>query len=306
MQHRFQQWRALSILIRLPNLVFIFLTQVLAYYFVLQGKRVGPYSLAPLDFYCLGLSTVFIATAGYIINDYFDIAIDTINKPDRVTIERYFKRRSIIVAHIVLNVVGFLLAAYVAWHLQALRLTSIQGISILLLLVYSTTFKRKLIIGNLIIAVLAAVSLLTISLYMPEAGHEEVMTYGRKMFWVYVIFSFIITLCREIIKDIEDIKGDGARNCRTIPLVWGIHRAKQLVYSLLLLLIGVMVFVMSIMPAMPVLLSISWILLIILPLLITIYFLQKATHAKHFHRVSTYIKWITFAGIISMLLVHCS
>jgi 4-hydroxybenzoate polyprenyltransferase len=306
MQQRFQQWRALSILIRLPNLVFIFLTQVLAYYFVLQGNRVGPYSLAPFDFYCLGLSTVFIATAGYIINDYFDIAIDTINKPDRVTIERYFKRRSILVTHIILNVVGFLLAAFVAWHSQALRLTSIQGVSILLLLVYSTTFKRKLIIGNLMIAVLAAGSLLTIFLYMPKAGHDEVMTYGRKMFWVYVIFSFMITLCREIIKDIEDIKGDGARNCRTIPLVWGIHRAKQLVYSLLLLLIGVMVFVMAIMPAMPILLLISWILLIVLPLLITIYFLQKATHAKHFHCVSTYIKWITFAGIISMLLVHCS
>jgi 4-hydroxybenzoate polyprenyltransferase len=306
MQQRVQQWRALSILIRLPNLVFIFLTQVLAYYFVLQGDQVGSYSLAPFDFYCLGLSTVFIATAGYIINDYFDIAIDTINKPDRVTIERYFKRRSIIVTHIVLNVVGFLLAAFVAWHSQALRLTSIQGISILLLLVYSTTFKRKLVIGNLIIAVLTAGSLFTIFMYMPKAGHDKVMTYGLKMFWVYVIFSFIITLCREMIKDIEDIKGDGARNCRTIPLVWGIHRAKQLVYGLLLLLIGVMVFVMSIMPAMPILLSISWILLIILPLLITIYFLQKATHAKHFHRVSTYIKWITFAGIISMLLVHCS
>ncbi len=304
-----QKLRAIVTLIRLPNLVFIFLTQWLAWYsMILPVLKNTSMSVFVLSYPMLGLlsfSTVLIAAAGYMINDYFDIGIDVINKPERVTIEKIFKRRTIISWHILLNVFALLMAGYVAYHFLQLRYLGLQLLCIFLLLVYSTTFKRKLIIGNLIIAVLTALSLLTIAMYEPAFPLFQPRIDLVQMYWFYILFAFLITFIREVIKDIEDIKGDDAQHCKTIPLVWGIQAAKKFVYTLVgILMVSLLMITYTRFLQNPAAASIMS--LLCLSLVFVCYKVYLSTNTFHFHLVSTYLKWITLFGILSMFFHSCS
>src|ERR1700761_9848130 len=110
-------------LIRWPNLLFIFLTQWLFYYriavpsYATGGVQYIP-ALSQLLFYLLSLSSILIAAAGYIINDYFDLNIDRVNKPDKLVVEKVIKRRSAILWHWFLSGLGVLLSLFVSWKLR--------------------------------------------------------------------------------------------------------------------------------------------------------------------------------------------
>jgi 4-hydroxybenzoate polyprenyltransferase len=296
--------KAFSVLVRLPNLIFIFLTQLLIWYALIRPLAIEQQLVNPVlhlrVLLLLILSTVLIAAAGYMINDYFDIGIDAINKPERVTIEKIFKRRTIIVWHIILNVIALLMVTYIALNDLQLRYIALQLISIFLLVVYSTTFKRKLIVGNFVISLLTALSLFTIAAYEPAFPIFNLGSYPVALFWIYVLFAFLITFSREIIKDIEDIKGDDAQHCKTIPLVWGIQAAKNVVYVLIALLL-MLLLVVCFFQSRGNMFLIASIITIMLSLLLVVYKIHQATNTIHFHTISTYLKWITLAGILSLL-----
>jgi 4-hydroxybenzoate polyprenyltransferase len=296
--------KAFSLLVRLPNLIFIFLTQLLIWYALIRPLAIEQPLVNPVlhlrALLLLILSTVLIAAAGYMINDYFDIGIDAINKPERVTIEKIFKRRTIIVWHIILNVIALLMVTYIALNYLQLRYIALQLISIFLLVVYSTTFKRKLIVGNFVISLLTALSLFTIAAYEPAFPIFNLGSYPVALFWIYVLFAFLITFSREIIKDIEDIKGDDAQHCKTIPLVWGIQVAKNVVYVLIALLL-MLLLVVCFFQSRGNMFLIASIITIMLSLLLVVYKIHQATNTIHFHTISTYLKWITLAGILSLL-----
>jgi 4-hydroxybenzoate polyprenyltransferase len=301
-----QKLKAILTLIRFPNLVFIFLTQIIAYYFIICPAVAKSSALPTLNFQSstlLFISTVLIAAAGYIINDYFDMGIDMVNKPHKMTIEKYFSRRRIIIWHILLNILGLLIAGYIAFHFAKLRYLSVQIICILLLLVYSTTFKRKLFSGNLMIAILTSLTLYTTALYEPKFHLYDLKNTDSVSLWIYLLFSFCITLMREIIKDIEDIKGDLVQNCKTIPLVFGINRAKKIIYLIAFILTSIIILSSIYLLHTNIILIISLLIGIVFPLLITLFLLWKANTSKQFHQISTYIKIITFIGILSMTLI---
>src|SRR5919112_52654 len=144
--------RAFFTLIRWPNLFFIALTQALFYYTVvtpLYGKN-DPAQLAWLI-----TASVLIAAAGYIINDYFDLNIDQVNKPSKNVINREISRRWSIFLHLFLSVAGVfctvLATRFDKWHL-----VFANSVCVLLLWLYSTSFKRQMLIGNVLISVLTA------------------------------------------------------------------------------------------------------------------------------------------------------
>jgi len=148
-------------LVRWPNLIFIALTQSLFYYCILlacfnnylnSGKNV----LKPGAFWLLCLSSVLIAAAGYIINDYFDLNIDRVNKPEKIVVEKLIKRRWTIVWHWILSGLGILIGFYLSWKLRNIFIGPANLVCVTLLWFYSTTFKKKLIIGNVIISLLTA------------------------------------------------------------------------------------------------------------------------------------------------------
>ncbi|MBL8001180.1 MAG: geranylgeranylglycerol-phosphate geranylgeranyltransferase [Flavobacteriales bacterium] len=241
--------RAFIALTRPLNLLIIVLTMVTMRYGLLRGLLWPDAHTLQQDlpaFVALVLSTVLIAAAGNVINDYFDTRIDRINKPNDVIVGRTVKRRVAMAGHLVLSGVGLLLGAWAAWRAGSPRLALIPAFAIGALWTYSTTFKRRLFIGNGLVATLTALVPLTVGLYevpllelryAPEllgSGVPVEATEGYfKLLWsgivLYTVFAFATTLVRELQKDMADVRGDEADGCRTVPIVLGMKWARALV-----------------------------------------------------------------------------
>ncbi len=271
-------------LVRLQNLLIVVATQLLARLFIIDTKPSSLFLFPDRNFWLLSLSTVCIAAAGYIINDYFDIKIDLVNKPERVIIGRFLKRRIAMGVHQVLNVVGCLIGLYLSkWVFLA------DVLAVTLLWFYSAQFKRQPLVGNIVISLLTALSLLVLAIYYRN---------NAQMLLIYALFSFGISLIREIIKDMQDIRGDARFGCRTIPILWGLRRTKYLLYGLLATFVGSLF-------SIAVLLHNNQLILIFLLLLLPIgwltYRLILADTRRDFGYLSNLCKLIMLVGIISMI-----
>lgn len=302
-------------LVRYPNLLFIALTQVLFYHiiqvpvFLKSNGAILP-QLGVSDFLLLLFASLTIAAAGYIINDYFDMDIDNVNKPERLVIGKVISRRWAMLLHMLLSLVGLFLTALVAIHIHNILLLVFNFLSVILLLFYSTTFKKKLLIGNVIISLLTAwvVGVLFVAeLKMADFGENEdyrkVIQQLYKYTLVYAGFAFVVSLIREVVKDLEDMIGDKRYGCTTIPIVWGVMAAKIYAAIWIVVLMGVIIalFFYAIFN--------DWVWLFPILELLLLFFvsyilinLKKASTSKEFLRVSNQIKLLMLLGILSMLL----
>ncbi len=199
------------------------------------------------DFFLLVFSTVLIAAAGNIINDYFDVRADRINRPGRLVITKHVKRRWAIVLHWTLNLIAFLIAAYLSYRNQTFWYVFIHLASINLLWFYSMQLKRTLVIGNVVIALLTSLVPVLVGIFYHENANSELLSESifpfeqvdlRSFFIMFSIslgvFAFLLNWIREIVKDIEDIEGDHVIRARTIPIVYGVARAKNITLLLIL------------------------------------------------------------------------
>lgn len=209
--------------------------------------------MAEWQFALLVLSIVLIAAGGNIINDYFDLRADRINKPHRIIIGKHVKRRVAMVSHVVFNILGVLIGGYLAWEVGMWKLVIIHLFAAASLWYYSVIFKREMLIGNIVIALLAALIPLTVGLFeiplVMEQYGEEVRAYFAqidpeadpnmffKILFYFILgfagYAFLLTLIREIQKDLADIRGDRQVGCRTLPVVIGERRTKLIVMILL-------------------------------------------------------------------------
>jgi 4-hydroxybenzoate polyprenyltransferase len=259
-------------------------------------------------FFLLSLSTVLIAAAGYIINDYFDINIDQVNKPERIIIDRVISRRWAILWHTVFNVIGVALGFLIGWKIGYPLLGFTQLLCSGLLWFYSTSYKRQLLIGNIVISLLTALTVMVVGFYEPKL-YREINTFNApavylllRIILLYAAFAFLISLIREIVKDLEDIKGDDKLGCRTMPIVYGVNASKDISYVLAWLLIAVIAFVqIKIFQKHWYVTVVYLFLLVQLPMIAVIRTLRKAAFPKDFHRVSNFIKLVMLTGIISMI-----
>jgi 4-hydroxybenzoate polyprenyltransferase len=155
-------------LIRLKNLLIIAFTQCMMRWCLISPalKTKGfDLQLSNFHFFLIVIATVMIAAAGYVINDYFDVRIDKVNKPERLVIGKGVKRRVAMGAHTVINVIAILIALYVSHAIGVWKLGLIFFICALGLWFYSTTFKRQLLVGNIVIALFTALVPLIIGIY---------------------------------------------------------------------------------------------------------------------------------------------
>ncbi len=306
-------------LIRWPNLLIIFLTQLLVWACVMvptEQLNEVQFLLTPEHFLLVSGSTVLIAAAGYIINDYFDIRIDNINKPDKMVLERLIPRRMAIIMHTVLNITSLLMAGIVARKAGHYSWILLQLSCTVLLWFYSTHFKRQFATGNIVVALLTALTIVTLILYEPAmhyyltrppfiAIEEGVLPNPVWVLMVYSYFAFILTWMREIVKDMEDFKGDEAEGCITMPIQWGLQKAGTFT-----IILGLMAMVPLTIAAGKLLINENWLLggyvvfCLIAPMTGWLFFLPGGATSRHYTRASRRLKLIMIAGIGSLIIYY--
>lgn len=274
-------------LIRTFNLIILAFTQYTCRYFIIGEGNDSLLTIATdWKFFLLVLCTVFVAAAGYIINDYYDVKIDLINKPKRVVIGKVLHRRIAMVSHFILNTLACFLALFLG-----MKIFAIIAATTVLMWFYANQLKRTALVGNLLISLLTG-----LSVFLPAFLYKP--TEGTLLF--YACFAFFISLIREIIKDMEDVKGDEEFGCKTLPIIWGIRKTKLFIYSIslvFLLSLSYMLFYSN---------TTLQIYFLLLPGPLFVWLqvqLAKADTSTQFLQLSYLCKWIMLAGVFSMTLV---
>lgn len=289
-------------LIRWPNLVFIALTQLLFYYCIYLPLY---QSNDPEKLWWIIAGSVLVAAAGYIINDYFDLNIDQVNKPGKNVFARTINRRWAIVWHLVLSLLG-IMATVAAVGLHKWYLVLANLCCVVLLWFYSTSFKRQLLIGNLVISLLTSWTVLVVFFAFTDPAEAFMASATSIKFFrlsfLYAGFAFIISLIREAIKDMEDLEGDARYGCNTMPIAVG-NRTTKIYTSVWIVVLTAALLVLQLY-----VLQFGWwyavlysVLLVILPLLYTLQKLRRAQSAGDFAYLSKMTKWIMLTGILSMI-----
>ncbi len=266
-------------LLRPVNLALLAATQFITAAFLIKTDQYFTLSL-------LILSTCFITAAGYIINDYYDIKIDLVNKPERVVVGRYLSRRMAIAMHTTLNVLACIIGFYIYWKLGVLYV-----IVSFALWLYSRKLKSLPFAGNFLVALLTG-----LSVYLPAIVFQGSNTLAL----AYALFAFLISFIREVIKDIEDLRGDKAFHRRTLPIVLGVPKVKYILYGIIALLLGD---VLILAQNQGLYFTLYFVLLITLPSLWLVRCLFGAGETKDFSYLSKLCKIIMLTGVLSMLFI---
>lgn len=257
-----------------------------------------------LGFVLLVISTLLVAAGGYVVNDYLDTDIDAVNKSDKIIVGNTISKNAAWNIYVTLSLLGLLVAALPAWEIGNVNYVLIQVISGGLLWFYSYSYKRQILIGNLVVSGLSAIVVLLPFFYEAMAEDKLHNTVSVNFFFVkaYFAFAFLTTFSREIIKDLEDMEGDKTANCRTFPIVAGVVPAKILA----------IVFTVTVMAAVGYLQYsqyeaqdyISMIYFLVAVQLPSLWLVIKTAYAKEkhdFHFASTLSKVVMVGGILSML-----
>lgn len=297
-------------LIRIINLVIIAFTMIGVAFFIFKNNYFLKIDFDVIDFGLLVFSTVIIAAAGNMINDYFDVKADRINKPQKLVISKYMKKRWAIVLHWGLNVLAVLISIYLSIKYASLLFVFIHILSMNLLWFYSTYFKKKLFVGNFIIALLTALVPL-LAVWFFKTSNENSLpfspfqsnTWSTKLDYTFIYFiafcAFFQNLAREISKDIQDISGDKVIAVYSLPMKFGIRKTGYAVALLLQLPVFIWVFYRM---EFNLNLNNVSILLLLVSALINLSCLILILFKKEypFKLVNSLMKWCMFIGLITL------
>ena len=297
-------------LIRIINLIIIGFTMTGVAFYLFKNNHHLKIDFDVIDYGLLVFSTIIIAAAGNMINDYFDIKADRINKPQKLIISKYMKKRWAIVLHWGLNVIAVFISIYLSVKYQSLLFVFVHILSMNLLWFYSASFKKKLFIGNFIIAILTAlVPLLAIWFFktlnessLPFSPYNS-KTWTTNLNYSFIYFlaicAFFQNLAREISKDIQDISGDKLISVYSLPMKYGIKNTGYFVALLLQIPIFVWAifyvqFHLQLNTLSIILLGISGIINLVCMILI----LMKRDYP--FLLINSLMKWGMFIGLTSL------
>ena len=245
--------------------------------------RISPDGL--FQFFELVFSTVIIAAAGYLINDYYDVETDRINKPRKVWIETRIKPLQALQIYFVFNALGLISAAFLG-----VKIFIINLICILLLWLYSFQLKKMPLTGNLIVSFLTALSILIIGIWANNIPFS---------IYAFAFFAFFSNLIREIIKDAEDWEGDQASDFKTFPIVFGLKKTKALLGLILIILSSGLFYFLELVRYGSLLL---WIVALIFFLIYIFYYIFRAKNKDDFSRISKLLKWFMLLGMVGIIL----
>lgn len=240
-------------LIRPLNLIILVATMYFIDAFIMQPNfnTYGiAFTLTEFQFFLLVFSTVLICAAGYIINDYYDVEIDSINKPEKQIIGKFISPQKAFTSYLILSGLGLAIGVYLSIIIGFWKLTTLFVIAIFLLYFYSSSFKRTPLLGNIIVAFLSGLSILLILFFEPAlyrlARPADYFIAGMVTKYIIgiSIFAFTLTVVREIVKTMEDVEGDKKMGAKTIAVKWGILTSKIVAVLFLVFTIAALLYIL--------------------------------------------------------------
>ena len=272
--------------VRIYNILIIILAQFLASIYIFSGDIPALQVVFDFKLIIIILASSIVIASGYIINNFYDSKRDIINKPFKSKLDRIVSQKTKLTVYFVLNFFVFFIAFFVS-----LRAVIFFSAYIFLVWLYSHKLNKILFIGNLSASFLAILPFFAILLYFKNFYF---------VIFIHAIYLFIIILIREIIKDLESIRGDISQNYQTIPIVFGEKVSKNIIYVLILCTIIPMSYLVNDFDIgyMDLYFYLSSIILIIFLIK-----LSKAKSIKDYNYLHNTIKIIILIGIISVVLI---
>lgn len=300
-------------LIRTGNLIMLAISQLLLWALVIRPllSTYGMHSV--LSFHSILLlvaTTVLQAAAGYVINDYFDLDSDRVNEK-RASAFQPTRMKQI---HHWLVLVSLLTGSLLAYRVQSPFLLGIFILTPLALWFYSSHLKRMPLVGNLLVALLTALSMAIPSLvpFLEVFSHYKATLYATsvpvellKTTAFFTLFAFLLTLVRELVKDVEDIPGDQHAGYRTLPIAIGVKATRIIISVIILLLFPILGLSTLILLPFSDLTAVIYIaILVMLPLTVAMYKLTTANSPHHYHVLSVVLKAIMLSGLAYSIVYH--
>jgi 4-hydroxybenzoate polyprenyltransferase len=293
-------------LIRYQNLLMLAFMQLIFRYGYFKFQNI-PLALADWQYGLLVLSTVLIAAGGYVINNIFDQNTDTENKPQNVIVGKTISETRAYNLYIALNCVGVGIGFYLSNVIQRPGLASIFILIAATLYLYASSLKQMMLIGNVIVALLLAFSVIIIGIFdlypATAADNQQQMAVVFSILLDYALFAFILNFIREIIKDLEDINGDSNQGMNTLAITLGVNRTSKIVFVLSLVPIFAILFYINNYLFQLQFVTFYLLLFVLAPLL---FFTMKIWNAKtknDFNKLSVLLKWILLFGIASIVVI---
>jgi 4-hydroxybenzoate polyprenyltransferase len=283
----------------------IILVQLLIKYALLEPYGAQT-SLDTLGFSLLIFATTCIAAAGNIINDIYDLETDAVNKPNKVIIGKSISEKTAYNLFIAFNVIGVGIGFYLSNLVGKSTFFSLFVIISALLYIYASYLKRSLLIGNIVISLLVALSVLIVGIFdlLPSINlqNQQVQLAFFKIIFNYAIFAFMINLLREIAKDLEDVDGDYKLGMNTLPIAIGRDRATKVLFGLIFISLIIMVLhIVETLYKKPI--SVGYFLVfIVAPLIFILIKTFEAKTKKDYQYISNVLKLIMLFGMLSLLL----
>ncbi len=268
------------------NILMVVLAQYLASIYILAPDLPLRKVTFDLNLFFIVLSSALVIASGYIINNFYDAEKDLINKPKKSMLDRLVSQRFKLTTYFILNLLAVIAASYVSFRAVFFFSAYIFGIWF-----YSHKLKKVPFVGNFVSATLAIAPFFAVFVYYKN--FETVI-------FVHAIFLFLLILVREMIKDLENMKGDLTQNYKTIPILYGARVSKICITILILLtLIPSLLLITKFDVGLMNYYFIGCIAFLILFLVL----LLKSNVKKHYVWLHNILKFIIIAGVFSILLI---
>lgn len=293
-------------LIRYPNLLMLALMQFIFRYGFLKMQNI-PLALTDFQYFLLVVSTLCIAAGGYVINNVYDQETDLDNKPNDVIVGKSISENQANTAYIILNIVGVGIGFYLANSIGKPGFAALFIVIAATLYQYASSWKRSLLLGNVLVALLVSLSILIIGVFdlYPILNTDNKMLLGTvfQVLMDYAVFAFTINLIREIVKDLEDVNGDYNQGMNTLPIALGVDRTAKLVFALSFIpIFAILIYVNNYLIQL-FFATIYMLAFVAGPLIYFAVKIWSAKTKKDFHILSSLLKWILFFGILSIVVI---
>jgi 4-hydroxybenzoate polyprenyltransferase len=283
------------------NIPIIILAQYLSAIFILAPEQRALNILLDFNLFILVFASALTIASGYIINNFYDSKKDLINRPNKSMLDRLVSQKTKLNVYFTLNFIVALMALFVSW-----RAFLFFSMYIFLIWFYSHKIKKQPFIGNLMSAFLAVLPFFAILLYYyNQIPFEEIENYSSQLavIFAHASFLFLLLLIREMIKDLENLKGDLANNYKTIPIVYGEKFSKNII-SVLIITTVLPVYVLIEIYDVGYMDTYFYGCLIVLVSFVLA--LQKATQKEQFLRLHNVLKFLIVSGVFCIVLINPS